>query len=397
MGEWRYYAQRLTSGLWLDTNSQLGKVALTWSLSAPNSGKALVPTGVDANFICEDGRPVWGKWDTILLAEEDNKLAWAGICTAANPDANGLQLEFAGPFGSMQKVDYSDIYSVWKTNVFDVVRTLMAHAYTKPDYTLRFDVGTNDSLFTVGDAQPPTKPKEPGRKKGDSISEWKATAAYKSYVTALKNWTDKYGNYEKYTVAWYEGPYVGEEIDTLAKESGFDYREGVKWTDKANLKYNPTLELADDLVKRRDDIAFIDGMNIAKALDPKDGNEKFANRVIGLGSGEGRKMAQVTAGGSDGRLYQAEFMQYKSIANLTRLRSLAQADHTNLNNKDPKIGSLTVWDVPGFSSVSTLRVGDEVQVKSENTTPSIDAWVRIKQMTRDPELPVAVLTVETIG
>lgn len=347
--------------------------------------------------VAEDGRPVWGKMDTLLLAEEDGNLAWAGVCTGANPTDKGVHIEFTSPFGTLQRVDYSGYYAVWKTNVFDVVRSLINHAYTKPDYPIRFKVPTTDSLFTVGDTQPPAKPQPPARKKGESVAQWKASTRYKAYETALKSWNDKYKDRKRYEIGWYESPYIGEEIDTLAKESGFDYREGVRWVDKANLRYEFELEFADNLAKRRDDIAFVDGVNLAKALDPKDGNDKFANRVIGLGAGEGRSMARVTVGGSDGRLYQAEFVQYKSIANGTRLRNLAEADYKVLNNKSPKIDSLTVWDVEGFAGVSTLRVGDEVKVTSANTVPAVDAWVRVKQITRSTEESVAIVTVETIG
>jgi hypothetical protein len=119
--------------------------------------------------------------------------------------------------------------------------------------------------------------------------------------------------------------------------------------------------------------------------------------VIALGAGEGRKMLQVTAGGEDGRLYQAEFMQYKSVRNKTRLRALAQADHKILNTKNPEIDSVAVWDVPGFASISTLRAGDEVQVKSQNIVPNVDAWVRITKITRNPEESIVLLVVETVA
>lgn len=395
MGEWRYYAQRATSGLWLDTNAQLSGVGLVWAESGPASAKALLPSGI-SSAVAEDGRPVWGKWDTILLAEEDGELAWAGICTAANPDEKGVSLEFIGPSGWLQHVDYSGSYSVWQTNVFDAVRHLIKHAMGKPD-ALQFILPAHDSMFSIGDPQPPAKPKPPARKKGQSASDWQSSDAYDQYQKNLETWNEKYGNYEKYEVLWYEGPFVGEELDTLAKETGFDYRERVKWRNRGALTYDFYLDLEDSLANRRTDIAFVDGMNLAKALDPKDGDDRFANRVIGLGAGEGRTMARVTAGQADGRLYQAEYVQYKSIKNLTRLRSLVQADHKVLNNKDPKIDSVTVWDVPGFASVSTLRVGDEVQVKSDNTSPAVDAWVHIKKITRDPQASIVVLTVEVVA
>jgi hypothetical protein len=374
----------------------LSKVGLTWSLSAPNAGNALVPAGLDSNYIAEDGRRVFSKWDTILYAEEDGNLAWAGICTAANPSKDGTQLEFVGPMGWLQRVDYSAHYLVWKTNVFDVIRHIVKHAMTKPD-SLDFTLPSTMSAFTVGDERPPTKPKEPARRRGETVSEWKNSARYKQYQKDLSAWNDEYGDREPFEIAWFEAPYVGEEIDTLAKENGFDYRERVEWRDKGQLISEFFIDLADNMVRRRDDIQFVDGMNIARPLDPKDGDERFANRVIALGGGDGRNMARVTRGGADGRLYQAEFVQYKSIKNITRLGQLAQADHKILNNKDPKIQTIAVWDVPGFADVSTLRVGDEVQVNSHNTATPIDAWVRVMRITRNPEENIVILTVETVA
>ena len=395
MGDWRYYAQRATSGEWLDTNVQLGEVALVWAKSGSNSGKALVPAGLQTP-VAEDGRNMWGKWDTILCAEEDGKLAWTGICTAANPDANGLHLEFIGASGWLQHVDYSGRYAVWRTNVFDTIRHLINHAEAKPD-SLKFVVPDGDSAFFVGDIQPPPKPKEPARRKGETKSEWQSSPRYDEYQKDLEEWNDKYSDRERFEINWWESPFVGEEIDTLAKEVGFDYRERVKWINRGTLEYAFYLDFADNIANRRDDISFVDGVNLAKALDPKDGDERFANRVVGLGAGEGRAMARVTVGGSDGRLYQAEFVPYKSIKNVKRLRALVQADHRVLNNKDPKIGTLTVWDTPGFASVSTLRVGDEVQVLSQNNQPTINTWVQIIKIARDPQESVAVLSVETMA
>lgn len=393
---WRYYTQRATSGRWLDTNTQLGKVQLTWALSAPASGKALVPAGLNATPYADDGRLTWGKWDTLLYAEEDGNLSWVGICNAANPAEAGLQLEFIGISGWMQRVPFTDAYSVWKTNAFDVVRMLVHHAMTKPDH-IGYIVSQSDSQFTVGDEAPPPKPKEPPRRKGETKSEWQGSPRYDAYQKDLSDWNDKYGDREKFEISWWEAPYVGEEIDQLAKEVGFDYRERVRWADKTTLEAAFYLDLADDMITRRDDIAFVDGINLARAIDPKDGDLPFANRIIALGSGEGRKMLQVTVGGEDGRLYQAEFMQYKSVRNKTRLRALAQADHKILNTKDPEIDSVAVWDVPGFASISTLRAGDEVQVKSQNIVPNIDAWVRITKITRNPEESIALLIVETVA
>lgn len=392
----RYYVQRPATGLWLDTNAQLGNSPLTWSLSGPNSAKAKIPIGINLNPIAEDGRPVWGKWDSILLVEEDGDLVWGGVCTEAMPDADGLQLEFVGGVGWLQRVDFNAHLSVWKTNVFDIVRTLVQHAMSKPN-SMQFVLSPGQSAFTVGDKEPDEgKPQPPARGKGQSEEEYAQSDEYKRYQGYQQQWDRLYGDREKFELSWFEAPYVGEEIDTLAKETGFEYRERVTWRDRGALTYQFHLDFADDMSRRRDDIAFVDGMNLAKALDPKNGAVNFANRVIGLGAGDGRDMVRAEVGADDGRLYQAEFVQYKSIANVQRLRSLAEVDLRSLSNQTPKIDSITVWDVAGFSPIRSLIVGDEVMVKSSHSSPPIEAWVKITKITRDPASNVAVLLVESV-
>src|SRR4249919_1336731 len=102
MGDWRYFTQRAGNGLWLDTNTQLSDVSLSWILSGPGNGQALIPAGLNATPTASDGRNTWGKFDTMLYAEEDEKLGWVGICTSATPDDAGLHLEFIGTTGWLQ-------------------------------------------------------------------------------------------------------------------------------------------------------------------------------------------------------------------------------------------------------------------------------------------------------
>lgn len=383
MGDWRFYAQRAGSGLWLDTDAQLQDVEMDWILSGPSSGEAYVPSGLAPNPKADDGRLKWSKWDTILLAEEDGNLAWGGVCTAANPDERGFKLEFTGITGWLEGIPYNDALQVWRTNVFDVVRRLVNHSATYPR-NLPITVSKNDSLFTVGDAQPPDKPKEPARRKGESKSDWKDSARYKKWEDRMKKWEKQWGDNERFEIVWWESPSIGEELATLAKEASFDYLERVRWTNKARLEYEWHLDLADDIRNRRDDLAFTDGLNLAEPFDTKDSDQDYGNQVIALGAGEGRDMRRATVSTNDGRLFQAVWVEYKSVRSKDRLRQLADADLKRFSSVDPEIDTVVVWDVPGYASLDTLRCGDEVRVVSDNTQPAIDTWKRVAEITRNP-------------
>lgn len=395
MGNWRFYAQR-PDGLWLDNNVQIGDMTMTWNLSGPGTGKGLIPSGMNDALMGSDGQPQWGKWNTLLLGEEDGKLSWAGVCTGANPDKAGLHLEFVDPFGWLAKVPFRAEYTHWKTNIFDVCRALVTHANA---YSPGFDFVTpnGDSVNWIGDPQPPAKPKEPGRKKGETKTQYYNSKRYKDYKDDITDWNTKYADKRPFTIAWWEAPFVGEEFDQMAKEFDFDYRMRYAWADAGKKIARYYLDFEDNLRNRREDIKFVDGINIAAPLDPKDGETEFANFVIGLGAGEGRKMARIETRKDDGRYFQASYSQYKSIKDLTRLRNLSNVDLRNLNNKDPKIDNVVAWDMPGYADLSTLRCGDEVQVISQNLQPNLNLWGRVRTLTRSPYDSTIVVTLEVVA
>lgn len=398
MGEWRYYAQRAVSKQWLDTNAQLADVDLTWALSGPGVGKARIPAGLTTNPFADDGQLLWGKWNTLLYAEEDGKLMWVGICSGAWPNKGDLMLEFVGFSGWLQRIPFMGDYASWQVNVFDVVRMYINWAinFTKP-YHIDIIPSTNKSAFVVGDVKPPDEPKPPVRAKSQTMAAYQATTAYKNWEKADELWKDTYSDFAKYSLGWWEGQYVGEEIDQLAKELDFEYRERVTWFDRNRLIPRFYFDMADDMVRRREDIAFVDGMNLAQQITPKNGDKGFANRVYGLGAGEGRSMVRASAGGNDGRLFQAQIVNYKAVRNPTRLRSLVAADLRFYSNKEYDIDKVVVWDIPGFASISTLATGDEVKVQSRETVPPIDSWRRVIEIQRSPEQSYATLTLEYVS
>jgi hypothetical protein len=393
MGDWRYYVQRASSGLWLDTNCQLAEVNLAWALSAPNAGKATVLGGLNATPTADDGRRTWGKWDTLLYAEEDEQLSWVGICNAAYPKGGDLNLEFIGTSGWLQRVPFTGDYASWEVNVYTVVRMLINHAKTYPGH-LDIMPSSNNSAYSIGDPQPPARPVQPARLSGQTVAEYQASTRYKTWLAAATAWDTAYKEKKPYSLGWWEGQYVGEEMDQLAKEFDFEYREAYSWSDRNTLAARFDLVLADDMIRRREDIAFVDGTNLAQLLAPKDGDEAFANHVIALGAGEGRKMVRVNVGQEDGRLYQAEFANYKAVRDVNRLRNLASADLRFLSNTEYAIDTVAVWDVPGYASISTLQVGDEVKLQSANVQPELDSWRRVVEINRQPEESVAVVSLE---
>lgn len=392
---WRYYAQRATTGEWLDTNVQMSDEAMSWILSSPNVGQARLPVGI-GNQKMQDGRPLFGKFDTILLVEDENdELIWFGICTEANPVANGTALEFIGFTGWLAGVPYTGEYQTWQRPLFDVMKEVLSPIYSskiRPQFNFKIEFYGGQSLV-IGDPQPPARPELIERPADWSDETWKQYS--EDTANHQKAWQENHGWKQQYELLWWEAPMVGKEIDDLVAAYNVNYVESVQWTDRSKLKYLVTVAFDDGTrVFGRTDIEFVDGVNLAKPIDIKPGNARFANRVIGLGSGEGRDMLRVDIGGDDGRMYQVEIIQYKAINNTNLLRNMAQNDLKYLRSDGVKIETLTVWDREGYAEISTLVPGQEIRIKSEHTVPPVDGFSRVRSITRVPNNAAAVVNFE---
>lgn len=370
---------------------------MSWMLSSPNAGQAHLPVGI-GNPIMTDGRPLFGKFDTILLVEDESEdLIWFGICSEANPVALGTDLEFIGLTGWLAGIPYTSVYATWKTKIYNAIKELMTaarHPDVKPKIPFLIHYIGGDTLF-IGDPEPPAKPTAPDSKPEGWSDEW--WSQHKEMISnAGKTWEEEHGWKQQYELNWWEAPMVGKELDDLVQQYGLNYLESVSWKNRGRLEYQVELYIDDglSLTGRRVDIEFVDGVNLAKPIDVKPGNAKFANRVIGLGAGEGRDMLRVDVGGDDGRLYRAEILQYKAINNKDQLRRMAQGDLKFLRADGVKIETLTVWDMPGFASISTLAPGQEVLIKSEKTVPPVNDYSRIVSITRTPNSAAAVINFE---
>lgn len=385
MAAWRYYIRRAVSDVWLDTNAKLVQVKVTENTNAPWSGEAVVP-GAAGSLLADDGRPVYGKWDTLIYMEIDGTLEYGFIVTNAYPDGEGgTKLELIGMTGWLFKVDFSDEYSTWERNTFAVVRTLLDHANTKNrNITFAYDTGIQ-SATTVGDPNPPPKPKRPQRNKHESKKDWKDSNRYQNWEDDLQNWQQNHGDKQRYKLMPWNMIYVGAELNELAKETGIQWCEDYRWVDAVNLVPEHKFLYGDRLGTDRADIAFVDGLNIADTLDPKDESTDYANKVILYGAGEGPKMLRRTATKDDGRLYQATFVRAKKIRRKKKLERLATRTVNKRSVLDVELGSVVVWDTPGFSPMSTLALGDRVPVVSNNMNPPLNITVRVTSKTRTPD------------
>lgn len=391
---WRFYAQRIVSGEWLDTDVNLSACSLTYNLSAPNSGQIVLPYP-DVEPIGSDNKPVWGKWNTMFYAEKNGNLDSAFIVDSISPGAGGAKVALIGTSGWLQRVDYSGNWQVWERDTFDAVRELIDHANGKPR-GLTFVRDNSNSVTTVGDPEPPPKPTKPPRHKGESKADYQASTRYHNWQDDLTDWNNAYGSNERYKLVFWEAPIVGDELNSLANENSFDWREQYTWT--APLTPQFKINFADDLSVVRTDFAIVDGENVVGRLAPSDDDDTYANKVLVIGAGQGQKARKASTAVDDGRLYSAAFHNRKHTKNQKQLQRAANRTVARLRKIDPQIGNVTVRDDELYAPAETLLPGNIVPVRSNLVYPSINTMGLIKSKTVDPMNPgVVQLDLETLA
>jgi hypothetical protein len=268
---------------------------------------------------------------------------------------------------------------------------LAAHANAKPR-SINVIPGKNKAnIIAAGDTS--DYPEAPVRGKGQKTADYEASGAYKAWKAEVTRYEEA-AAVPPYSLRWWEAPVVGEELDSLATEYGFDWRERVVWANKATLTPRFRLDFKVDLRRRRTDIAFTDGVNLASQAAPKEDDEPYADHVIALGAGEGQDMLRYDATDQSKRLYSAQYRQYKSVTRQTRLKAMAEKDLKRLNQPVGKIDQVEVWNVPGFAPISSLRPGDECKVNLPNNNPPYSVWHRVVEIRRKPSVAKATLVLE---
>lgn len=390
---WKFYAQRAVSGEWLDNDVQMADCSLTYALSAPNSGQLILPMP-DVEPVGSDGRPVWGKWDTLFYAEKNGGLDSAYICDSVAPGPNGAVIKLIGVAGWLARVEYSGVWQQWETNTFNAVRELLSHANSKPRGLTFAYPGSRMSATTVGDPEPPPKPRKPPRHKGEKKSDYIDSDRYKTWQDDISDWNSNYQQNEKYKLVFWESPFVGDKINSLANENNFDWREQFAWAGPFDPTF--TFNFADDLQSVRTDIVIEDGLNVAGRLAITDDDQTYANKILGIGAGQGRKTRRSLSSFDDGRLYSAAYMTRKREHNKRQLDRASDRLVKRRRKIDPQIGTVTIYDVDGMASAESIVPGNIIAVRSTFVHPRVSTMALVKSKTVNPLNPGTVqLELET--
>lgn len=206
----------------------------------------------------------------------------------------------------------------------------------------------------------------------------------------------KIGNFEEpYRLRFTDQPDVGQEIDNLAESTPFDYVDGTQWSgdpdDPNSVPVHTVTWGYPRLGSRREDLRFVLGENIAviPEVSTLDG---FANDVLGVGKGNGAKMARGRATVSDGRLRRTRIITDKTADN-SRIQTLSQQFLNRLGGRNRLNISQVAIVNHRNADLATIVVGDEVFVQFFHPEwGDVAQWVRVTGITRADDPDKAVLT-----
>ncbi|MGO4251246.1 hypothetical protein AB4Y81_03175 [Paenarthrobacter sp. TAF1] len=348
MSRWRYIAQRAITGEFLDMELPLNREELRWDLSGAGSLRGTVTPDV-GGLRAPDGRLLLEEWGTIIYAEADGQIRWGGIVVRSGFQGPTWTIEAAGFATYPHGIPYTGTYSKIGVDPADVVAHIWQHVQGYADGNLDVAVTGSKTPVRLG-----TEPKDVEFTTGSGES-----VAFQS------------GPYE---LNWWETPDCGSEIDSLAKETPFDYEERHFW-EGDEVKHELRIGYP-RLGRRRDDLAFIQGDNIADVVSPTLDGEDFSNEVVGLGAGEGVGALRRTTAIRDGRLRRPAVYTAKDVSSVARMDSLIRAE-LQRRQKTLDISQVTVRDHPN-APIGSWNLGDDVLIQA--TIPwlgDVDLWCRV--------------------
>jgi len=330
----RFLAQRATTKEWLHRDLPIDG-APEEALSATGAFQATITPEV-LGLNGEDGRPILEPWGTFLYLEEAGEIRWGGLVIDLRFDGPALTVEGAGFMAYLHGLPFTGDLEAIDEDPAEVVRRILQHLQSFPDGDLGLEVVGSTSA-RIG-----SEPRDVEFTTGDGED-----VAFEA---------------GPYTLHWADTVDCGREVDDLAKEAPFEWREEHRWNaDRTDVEHR--LVIADRLGAVRRDLRFVQGENVVEVVPVALEGDDFANEVVGLGAGEGPGALRSTAAIRDGRLRRAKVLERKDVRSKTRLDA-ATADALRSAGLAHVATSITVREHP-HAPLGALQLGDVIFVQPD--------------------------------
>lgn len=353
---WRYIAQDLPSGAFVDWDLPLTGVQITRTLSGPGRLTGTIPVEV-ARLLGPDGQPVLRPWGTAVWAEVDGQIRGGGILTPLELDGPALSVDCVGFSGYPQGMPWTgDARALVDVDPLDIVRTVWAHLQSYPAGNLGVVVDTTASPVRVGE---PEKDVSLTTGAGEDVE----------FQTG------------PFRLEWWSTHDLGQVIDDLAADTPFDYLEHTAW-DGDDLVHR--LQLGYPTIgSRRPDLRFAVGENVTVSPATSADDDDYASDVLALGAGEGKAMVRAAVHRDGPGLRRVHVYTDKTARSTTTLANAARRELDRLTGRG-RLTTLTVADHP-HARLGSFDVGDEIPIVGRAGWADLDTWGRVVELVIEPE------------
>lgn len=362
---WRYLATRLNGDgteTFLSYDVPLQRAEITEDLSGPGGIDGTVAPELE-RLKAKDGTPIFRPWHTAIYAEKDNTIYGAGILADMPIDGPNMRLDCIGFSGYLNGQPYRGDRSEIGVDPLVMARHLWDH-----QQAVR---GGNLGLIL----DPATSPRKIGTKERDVKFETKAGEDVE--FTA-----------GPYLLNWWQTHDMGREFDNLADTTPFDYRVEHAW-DGERIVHRMRIGYP-VLGRRRSDLRFMVGENVRVVPQIDYFGDDYADEVVVLGAGEGRKMIRDSAVRPNaGRLRRTVVVQDKTLTSKSAAKAMAQRELAyRLGDAD-----ISEIEIP----LGSVQVGDEIFVQTPRGWANrLNLWVRVLSIKTSPSKNSSVLSVSRV-
>jgi hypothetical protein len=361
MQGWRFIAQRALPETILDWEVPL---TLTSNPKRDLSGPGSMTGTIEPEYARmkgPDGRPILQEWGTKLYLEIDGRIRWGGIVTKTSYDGPKATVACEGFTSYPHGIPYEGYM-------------ISGALITPKDPNAGKD--KNHDGYIDGSKPKRKVPPAPKPYGGPRIDVYDAVRAIWAHVQNAPNGNigltiDRHDLGEKlgapdgsdpWELAWWDNPDCGQTLDTLARTIPFDWRENHYWAgDSTTIEHRLVLGTP-RLGRKRSDLRFADGENVAAIARPEGMGDDYANEIVVLGKGEGRKMKRVQVHRPDpGRLRRVATVTDKTLASPSAMRQRGNAELLGRTSA-LQIPAIQVIDHPN-APFGSWQLGDDILVQ----------------------------------
>jgi len=204
-------------------------------------------------------------------------------------------------------------------------------------------------------------------------AEKNATAAQQKADEAYRVAKDKASSDGgAWKILWWDTPDCAQQVQEALDTADAEFVEWSSWN-ASRTKVLKEIRVSPRAGVRRDTPKFVEGDNIVETVVLEDDLSAYANTVVAIGAGEGRKALRVTLSRPDNRRRRVRTLDAKHITKREALEKLARAELDRASRR-LKVDAIRVDASHDFAPRGSFELGDTILVDCE-----VD-WLGRKQL-----------------